>query len=172
MFRHLLAVALLPVTVAVLVPFWIARRYGVAVTPGTSGTALLAPGAGLVVVAAGLALFLASLRQFVVVGRGTLAPWDPPRHLAIGGVYRFVRNPMIAGVIVILVGEALALRSGPHALWALGFLAINLVYVPLLEEPRLRRRFGDAYATYCRHVPRIVPRLRPWTPDRPGIDPP
>lgn len=163
-FRHLLAIALLPLVVAVLVPFWIAQRYDVALRIGASGAGWLVRGAGLAVGAVGLGLFVASLRQFAVAGRGTLAPWDPPRHLVISGVYRFVRNPMISGVMLVLVGEALVLGSGPHAVWALGFLAINLVYIPLVEEPRLRRRFGEAYQDYCRQVPRIVPRLRGWTP--------
>jgi protein-S-isoprenylcysteine O-methyltransferase Ste14 len=56
------------------------------------------------------------------------------------------------------------LLSGPHALWALAFLALNLVYIPLLEEPQLARRFGEPYREYCRHVPRVLPRLRPWEP--------
>jgi len=69
---------------------------------------------------------------------------------------------MISGVIFVLTAEAMLLRSKPHAWWALTFLAINAVYIPLLEEPLLRVRFGDEYREYCRHVPRIIPRLRPW----------
>ena len=49
--------------------------------------------------------------------------------------------------------------------WALTFLALNVVYIPLLEEPLLARRFGDLYREYCRHVPRVIPRVRPWSPD-------
>jgi protein-S-isoprenylcysteine O-methyltransferase Ste14 len=59
----------------------------------------------------------------------------------------------------------MVLVSLPHALWALAALIVNLVYIPLVEEPGLRARFGPSYDEYCRHVPRIVPRLRPWTPD-------
>jgi len=59
---------------------------------------------------------------------------------------------------------ALYLSSVPHALWALAFFAINAVYIPLFEEPHLRRRFGASYIEYCKHVPRLVPRLRPWQP--------
>jgi len=69
---------------------------------------------------------------------------------------------MISGVIFILAGEAMLLASRPHALWALTFLGLNLIYIPLLEEPLLRRRFGEAYLEYCKHVARILPRLRPW----------
>ena len=69
---------------------------------------------------------------------------------------------MISGVIFILLGEALVLMSVPHGEWALIFVVVNVVYIPLLEEPMLEHRFGAAYAEYCRHVPRLVPRLRPW----------
>ena len=100
----------------------------------------------------------------VVLKRGTLAPWDPPRELVVRGPYRYVRSPMISGVVLALFGESLVLQSAPHAEWAVGFLIINLVYIPLLEEPMLRIRFGDSYREYCRHVPRIVPRLSPWAP--------
>jgi len=62
-------------------------------------------------------------------------------------------------------GEALVLVSRPHALWALFVLFVNLVYIPILEEPMLDQRFGSAYQEYLKHVPRFFPRLRPWIPD-------
>jgi protein-S-isoprenylcysteine O-methyltransferase Ste14 len=71
---------------------------------------------------------------------------------------------MISGVILFLCGEAALLRSPAHAVWAAIFLALNLVYIPLVEEPQLRRRFGASYTEYCRHVPRVFPRPRPWQP--------
>jgi protein-S-isoprenylcysteine O-methyltransferase Ste14 len=123
--------------------------------------------AGLCLLLVGLALFVSSLRRFADDGQGTLAPWDPPRHLVINGPYRYVRNPMISGVLFVLFGEALVLLSRPYLSWALTFLVANLIYIPLLEEPQLKRRFGAAYAQYCDHVPRLIPRLRPWTPRGP-----
>jgi protein-S-isoprenylcysteine O-methyltransferase Ste14 len=162
MLRHALSVALLPGVVTVVVPIWIARRYGVTVSwPGTAlGWTSIA--VGLVVLAAGFALFAASLRSFATVGHGTLAPWDPPRRLVVRGPYRHVRNPMITGVLFVLAGLALVMRSAPHGVWAGTFLLINAIYIPLVEEPRLAVRFGGDYERYCRHVPRIVPRVRPW----------
>jgi protein-S-isoprenylcysteine O-methyltransferase Ste14 len=65
-------------------------------------------------------------------------------------------------VLFVLLGEALLLLSRPHVEWALIFLLINAVYIPLLEEPLLLERLGDGYREYCRHVPRLLPRLRPW----------
>jgi protein-S-isoprenylcysteine O-methyltransferase Ste14 len=121
--------------------------------------------AGLVLGLAGLALFSACLAGFATRGEGTLAPWDPPRNLVVAGPYRFVRNPMISGVIVVLFAESLLLRSLPHALWASIFFAANLVYIPLVEEPQLEARFGDDYRRYRQHVPGLLPRRRPWSPD-------
>jgi protein-S-isoprenylcysteine O-methyltransferase Ste14 len=120
--------------------------------------------AGLGLLALGLVLFATSLRQFVTEGHGTLAPWDPPLELVVRGPYRHVRNPMISGVVFILFGESLVLLSVAHAAWAGAFLAINLIYIPLIEEPQLERRFGAAYLEYCRNVPRVLPRPRPWVP--------
>src|SRR6185295_13856231 len=95
-------------------------------------------------------------------GHGTLAPWDPPRALVVRGPYRFVRNPMISGVVFALFAEALVLLSRPHAVWAAAFGLLNLIYIPLIEEPQLERRFGEPYREYCKHVRRFLPRLRPW----------
>ena len=120
----------------------------------------------------GLLLFGASLRRFATEGEGTLAPWDPPRRLVVRGPYRYVRNPMISGVVMVLFGEAALLLSPAHLDWALIFLGINALYIPLLEEPLLALRFGEAYREYCRHVPRLVPRWRPWEPERGTRSPP
>jgi protein-S-isoprenylcysteine O-methyltransferase Ste14 len=163
--RHLLAIGVLPFTVTVLIPWWIAERYGIVPAIGTSRAGLTLQVCGVVVLVSGLLLFASTLRRFAVDGRGTLAPWDPPRRLVVRGAYRFVRNPMISGVVLVLDGEAMLLASRPHAIWALVFVLINLTYIPLLEEPVLRVRFGEPYREYCRHVPRLIPRLRPWSPE-------
>jgi protein-S-isoprenylcysteine O-methyltransferase Ste14 len=164
MLRHLLAIVVLPFSVAVLVPLWLAARNGTALVPGSSPLQLTLQAAGLLLSSVGVLLFVSSLRRFAGEGRGTLAPWDPPRRLVIRGPYRYVRNPMISGVVLVLFGEALMLRSRPHLEWAVLFLGINSVYIPLIEEPLLARRFGAAYEHYRRHVPRLLPRLRPWEP--------
>jgi len=162
--RHLLAIAILPFTATVLIPLWIARRYHVDVALADSVRGLAPQMAGVLLMAAGLILFATTVHEFATRGKGTLAPWDAPRKLVVDGAYRYVRNPMISGVVLILFGEALGLWSAPHFAWAVLFLFINAIYIPLLEEPLLRQRFGDAYIDYCRHVPRILPRLKPWIP--------
>jgi protein-S-isoprenylcysteine O-methyltransferase Ste14 len=150
--------------VTIVVPLYLLQR-------GDSGPGRLDPFARLTFVALGalflmigLFLFVSSLRHFAARGRGTLAPWDPPRNLVVTGPYRFVRNQMISGVIFILFSEASFLQSRAVLAWATTFLIINIVYIPLLEEPALAVRFGDSYEEYRQHVRRFIPRLRPWSP--------
>ena len=166
--RHVLSITLLPLTVAVLVPLWLARSNNISPAIGTSLPQVFAQVVGILLLAAGLILSSASLRKFVTEGEGTLAPWDPPRRVVVRGPYRYVRNPMISGVVLVLFGETLLLLSRPHLMWALIFLGANFVWIPLVEETGLRHRFGDSYVEYCRHVPRLFPRLRPWDPEDHG----
>lgn len=163
--RHLLSVALLPFTVAVLVPLWIARSNDITPEIGRTAGQVFVQIVGILFLAVGLILFTASLQNFVTEGEGTLAPWDPPRRLVVRGPYRYVRNPMISGVVFALLGEALVLLSRPHFFWAIIFLAVNFIYIPSVEETGLRHRFGESYVEYCRHVPRFIPRLHPWEPE-------
>ena len=117
---------------------------------------------GVVLIGVGLALMIATNRLFVTVGQGTLAPWNPTEHLVVEGIYRHVRNPMITGVIAILLGESLLAASRPLFFWFLIFVTINVTFIPLFEEPDLLKRFGADYDEYRRHVPRWIPRLKPW----------
>jgi protein-S-isoprenylcysteine O-methyltransferase Ste14 len=80
------------------------------------------------------------------------------------GPYRHVRNPMISGVLSILLGEAALFASPPLVLWFATVFAVNAAYFPLVEEPGLRRRFGAEYDAYRANVPRWLPRFRPWEP--------
>ena len=163
--RHLFAVAALPFVMTVVIPVWLARRDHVSVSPASTVPLLLAQLAGMLLIVVGIILFASTVQRFATEGKGTLAPWDPPRKLVVHGPYRHVRNPMISGVLIIILGEALALLPASHFWWFLTFFAINAVYIPLFEEPMLQRRFGDSYTQYRRHVPRLIPRLTPWQPD-------
>ena len=165
--RHLLSIAILPFTVTVLVPLWLLPRrdptvFGLPV----NGGALALMAIGLVLGVVGLILFVSSVLRFAADGKGTLAPWDPPKQFVATGPYRYVRNPMISGVILILFGEAALVQTREQLIWALTFLAGNAVLIPLMEEPLLRMKFGAPYEEYCRHVGRLIPRLRPWTPGK------
>ena len=160
--RHAIAVLALPFMVVVVVPTWIARRWATDPTWPSSPSGWLVLGLGVVPLLSGAGLFAACLGRFFRQGDGTLAPWDPPARLVVEGPYAYVRHPMISGVVLLLVAEAMLLRSGAHAVWALTFAGANAVYLPLLEEPGLRRRFGAAYDEYASHVPRLLPRVTPW----------
>lgn len=162
--RQLLSIAILPFTVTVLVPLWIARGEEVAMRAPSGAIEWMSVIVGALLLALGLALFSTSLRRFAADGAGTLAPWDPPRKFVVTGPCRFLRNPMISGVILILLAESAILRSRPHLWWALIFFAGNLIQIPLMEEPMLRARFGAPYDEYCRNVGRLIPRFTPWTP--------
>lgn len=163
--RQSIAILLLPCTMAVGIPLWIARRNHTVFTrpDDLRGLAVVGAGAGLLCV--GIAVLATTVSLFWRRGRGTLAPWDPPRRFVIEGPYRYVRNPMISGVIAVIVGEACLLRSLPLTEWAVLFAVINAAYIPLLEEPMLAARFGEPYTRYTRQVRRFVPRVRGWNPD-------
>ena len=153
--RHVRAILVLPVTVTVLVPALLVWRSGA--EPGWGAV----PGA--VLVAAGLVLIVRTVALLGRVGEGTLAPWDATSRLVVVGPYRYVRNPMISGVLAILLGEALAFRSASLLAWFAAVFAVNAIYMPLVEEPGLSRRFGEDYERYRENVRRWVPRLRPWS---------
>jgi protein-S-isoprenylcysteine O-methyltransferase Ste14 len=115
---------------------------------------------GLACLGAGVLLLTVCIFDFARTGRGTLSPVDPPRHLVVGGLYRYVRNPMYLAVTLILLGEAALLHSRDLVIyWACFFLAANL-FVIGYEEPYLRSRFGVSYEAYTRQVGRWIPRLR------------
>ena len=151
--RSLFFTVLLPGTVTVLVPWRIVSRERAA-SLGDLGALQYA---ALIPITFGIAILLRCIWEFASKGRGTLAPIDPPRHLVVTGLYRYVRNPMYLGVLTVLLGEAAlfqSLRLLEYA--AVVFVIVNL-FVMLYEEPALRRRFGDSYGRYCRAVHRWIP---------------
>ena len=147
--RSTLSFAAMPGIVAYLVPVLIVRT-------GAGPTRL----EGLIVAAAGTGVLLWCVHDFHVRGRGTLAPWDPPARLVVTGLYGYSRNPMYLGVLLILLGWALAWRL--QALWVyLGVIGLAFhLRVVLGEEPWLAARYGDAWSRYRRAVPRWVGRRR------------
>jgi protein-S-isoprenylcysteine O-methyltransferase Ste14 len=170
--RHLRAILFLPFLVTVVVPGALLYLTGSArVGWGWSGVARVAPVAlGLALIAGGLSLVIWTVRLFASAGRGTLAPWDPTRRLVVQGPYRHVRNPMISGVLGVLLGEA-ALSGSPALLaWSGTFFLANAVYLPLVEERGLEDRFGDDFRLYRRNVPRWLPRLTPWQGAPSGVE--
>jgi protein-S-isoprenylcysteine O-methyltransferase Ste14 len=162
--RHARAIALLPFMNTVVVPSALLGLTGAA--PPRSDTAVLAL-AGAVLLAGGAALVAHSIRLFIRLGRGTLAPWDPTRELVDVGAYRLSRNPMKGGLFLVLAGEALVTQSSAIAAWLACFAVVNVVYIRWHEEPGLERRFGERYRDYCARVPRWWPSFRSRLPGAP-----
>jgi len=106
-----------------------------------------------------------TISTFIRIGKGTLAPWSPTRKLVIGGMYGHVRNPMIIGVLIVLIGESIAILSLNIFIWAGIFFITNNFFFVLYEEPNLEKRFGTEYQKYKKNVPRWIPRLKTFVPD-------
>jgi len=117
----------------------------------------LAQGVGAVAVIVGAALAVWCIAAFVSVGRGTPAPFDPPRRLVVRGPYRYLRNPMYLGATLALGGAAVFYESGALAAYTAGFALLMHAFVVLYEEPARAATFGPDYADYCRRVGRWYP---------------
>jgi len=150
--RALFAFLVLPGVFAGLIPAWIvlsdARR------SDGDGSVI-----GLIPVAIGCVLLLWCVRDFYVAGKGTLAPWDPPKRLVVIGLYRFVRNPMYVSILILLTGWAVAAGSRSLGIYTVILAIAFHLRVVLYEEPRLAKLFGDGWTAYKTSVPRWVPRL-------------
>jgi|SRR4051812_2111045 protein-S-isoprenylcysteine O-methyltransferase Ste14 len=145
---------ILPITVLVIVPAWIEKNWTININFSLF--------AGSTLVLIGLMIMVVCISSFIRIGHGTLAPWSPTKKLVVRGLYRYVRNPMILGVWIVLLGEALALKSQNILIWAASFFVINTIYFIVYEEPDLEDRFGEEYRDYKKHVSRWLPRLKPY----------
>jgi protein-S-isoprenylcysteine O-methyltransferase Ste14 len=126
---------------------------------------------GGLVLLAGLIVLIQAFVRFVLEGFGTPAPVAAPERLVVGGVYRYVRNPMYVAVLAAIVGQALLLGRLALLLYAAAIWLVVAAFVRFYEEPTLTRRFGADYEAYRCAVPAWWPRLRPWEPserDEPG----
>ena len=154
--RTVIFTLLVPGSVAVWIPHFLLRLVPRPLPIELTGWRAV----GLLLGAAGIAIYLWCAWDFAAAGRGTPAPWDAPREFVARGLYRYTRNPMYVGVLLVLLGEALLFASRSLLGYA---LAVGLVFhlvVLLYEEPTLRRQFGAAYEAYCRRVPRWPGGLR------------
>ncbi len=125
---------------------------------------------GGLLLAAGLAVVLHAFASFVRDGRGTPAPVAPPGRLVVAGAYRYVRNPMYVATAAMIAGQGLLLAQPILLLAVVVYLTAVNVFVSAIEDPALRRRFGDQYERYRREVPGWWPRLRA-VPEE-GLEPP
>lgn len=155
---------LAPGTVAGLIP-WLLTGWRWRSTPD-GWAALLGPlrVLGLLMLVAGAGFLVTAFVRFVGEGLGTPAPVAPPTRLVIGGIYRYVRNPMYVAVLACILGQALLLYQPVLLLVAAVSAAAMVAFTMLYEEPTLRRQFGADYDRYRAAVPGWWPRLRPWQP--------
>lgn len=116
--------------------------------------------AGMVIAASGAVLALWCVATFIAIGRGTPAPFDPPRRLVVAGPYLFVRNPMYIGAALALTGAALLYESWGLLAYGAIFAVVTHLFVVAYEEPTLRTTFGAPYERYCEQVHRWWPSRR------------
>jgi protein-S-isoprenylcysteine O-methyltransferase Ste14 len=147
-----------PGTVAGLVPFLLTRWRAQRPLPG----GVPARAAGAVLVGVGGTVITSAFVRFVREGLGTPMPMAPPSDLVVGGVYRYVRNPMYLALASTVLGQALILGSRRLLLYVTVMAPPVYAFVRFHEEPVLERRFGEPYERYCANVPRWLPRLHPW----------
>ncbi len=149
-----------PGIVAGLIPWWLTGWRVREPVPYWAPIRVL----GVILLASGLFALVQAFVRFVVEGLGTPAPIAAPERLVVGGLYRYVRNPMYVAVLTVIVGQALILGQLVLLPYAAAFWVITAAFVRWYEEPALTRRFGADYEAYRRAVPAWRPRLRPWEP--------
>ena len=151
--RTLLFALLVPGIELVVIPFILVRYTGVQFDLGG-----LRPVA-LLLFLPGVAIILWCFIDFIRCGRGTPAPYDPPRRLVVAGLYRYARNPQYIGVVLVALSEALFFGSWVLVGYAGFFAAGYHFFVRFYEEPTLTRLFGEEYVRYRAAVPRWLPKL-------------
>jgi protein-S-isoprenylcysteine O-methyltransferase Ste14 len=157
----LLFLFIAPGTLAGLVPWWL-TGWVLHDWPQPYATPLRLAGAVLIVL--GVPALLHAFARFVLEGIGTPAPVAPPEHLVVGGLYRYVRNPMYIALIATIVGQALVLAQPGLLLYAVVVAVAMVAFVYGYEEPTLGEKFGAEYDAYRQAVPAWRPRLQPWQP--------
>jgi protein-S-isoprenylcysteine O-methyltransferase Ste14 len=148
--RNLLFTVVVPGLGGFWAPWWILHRDGRTPTP--------VMWEAVVVIAAGIALYVWCVWNFAAVGGGTPGPWDAPRQVVAVGPHRWVRNPIYISALLVVLGQAWLFMSLPVLVYAGAMALCCHLFVIGYEEPTLRRRFGDTYAEYRRTVPRWIPR--------------
>ena len=151
----ILATIFVPGTACFLVPYLLLRAAGTARMPSFGVVQFLS----VVIAVLGSAMVVWVSAAFVRIGRGTPVPIHPPSRFVASGLYRYVRNPMYAGALLIMLAWAAYFGSVWILLYAAGFWIVFTVFLIVFEEPQLRRRFGAEYENYVKTVPRWIPRL-------------
>ncbi len=152
-FRALLAFLMVPVVVTGVVPFMLSQY-----DPFQGQTNL----SGLLVISFGLLILLWCVRDFYVAGKGTLAPWDPPKKLVTIGLYKYVRNPMYIGVLFILSGWIITTASPFIFGFTVALFTAFYFRVKMHEEPWAEKMFGTEWLNYKNNVPSWLPQAKAY----------
>ena len=155
--KYLRDIIIFPFTVTVIIPYFIFNKQQVLI-PDNS----IVKTGGILFFIAGMFLFLYTNYLFITIAKGTLAPWSPKQNLVIQGPYQYCRNPMITGVLFILLSEVMYFHSTNILIWACFFFLMNTMYFIKVEEPHLYKNFGEQYKIYKESVPRWIPKLKPF----------
>jgi protein-S-isoprenylcysteine O-methyltransferase Ste14 len=158
----IIATIAVPGTACFLVPYLLLRAAGTPTAPPFGAVQALS----LPIIALGVGMIIWVSTAFVWIGRGTPVPIHPPARFVAAGLYRYVRNPMYAGALLIMLAEAAYFGSVWLLLYAAFFWTVFTVFLVVFEEPQLRRRFGAEYERYLKEVPRWLPRL--WRRSKPS----
>ena len=150
--KNLLFTILVPGTVAVYLPLLITRGRGISSNP--LGLAI-----GILLLILGAAIYSWTVWDFATIGKGTPLPLDAPKKLVVRGLYRYTRNPMYLGVILVILGWRGVFTDGWLLVYVLGVCIAVHLFVVLYEEPRLQELFREEYEVYRRSVGRWVPRI-------------
>ena len=169
LWRHMRAIINFPLLVSVGVPSIILWKFDQSLNPNyrlfrneTKKRRMVRKMSAVVCIAIGLWVLIETNRLFHDKGKGTLAPYDPPKHLVVEGPYAYVRNPMLLGVYAVIAGEVLYFNS-KHLLTWLGVIIIGTsLWHRFFEEKLLLKTFGNEYIEYKNNVPFVLPRLNPW----------
>lgn len=154
--RNLVFTLIVPAAGAVYAPWWVLTRNGGSPHPVVWPAVLI--------MLAGVCLYVWCVWDFAGTGRGTPGPWDAPRRLVVVGPYSWVRNPIYVAASLVIGGEALLFVSLPLLLYLVVAAVGVHLFVILYEEPNLGRQFGEQYLAYRRNVPRWIPRRQPLDP--------
>ena len=152
------AILIFPFTVLTVIPYFILSRFKYKISLLNDWQFYVA----VCFASFGLFFFIWTVWLFWKLGKGTLAPWNPPKKLIISGPYCYVRNPMITSVCLMLIAESFYFQSWAIVAWFVIFVILNMIYFPCVEERGLKKRFGAEYKEYCKNVPRYIPRLTAW----------
>ena len=165
-YEHAKSIVLLPMMAIVVIPLviiiWV-PQWNLSYLIGSSSELLF--GIGILLFLLSIAFFISTLVLFIRISQGTLAPWSPSKRLVIRSYYRHSRNPMILGVLSILLSISLVFDSVALLGWCGLFLIGNHFYLILVEERDLADRFGEEYLEYRQNVPRWWPRRKGWRPE-------